>query len=123
MTAVGGTSTPDAKGNGAARLSGRPFAPVRGGRRATLALVPLLALAAVALLRSGSASGASPRIEHVVVILKENHSFDNVLGPLCIQDRRRKCNAASSGKNEKGEKIPLSRPADKVVSDQGYLNE
>ena len=28
-------------------------------------------------------------VEHVVVILQENHSFDNVLGQLCIQDHRR----------------------------------
>jgi phospholipase C len=82
-----------------------------------LALALMLAVAAVASPRVASAGGASPRIEHVVVILQENHSFDNVLGPLCIQDRhrRRRCNAASSGKNEKGETIPLSKAADVVV--------
>jgi phospholipase C len=76
----------------------------------------MLTLAAVASLCAGSAAGASPRIEHVVVILQENHSFDNVLGRLCIQDRRRRCNAASSGKNEKGETIPLSKASDTVVA-------
>jgi phospholipase C len=80
-------------------------------------ILGLALMLAVASPRVASAGGASPRIEHVVVILQENHSFDNVLGPLCIQDRhrRRRCNAASSGKNEKGETIPLSKAADVVV--------
>ena len=99
-------------GNGAlSRLSTR----VRGGRRAILALA--LALACVASLGAGSAGSAAARIEHVIVILQENHSFDNVLGPLCMQDRhrRKRCNATSSGLNEKGETIPLSKAADVVV--------
>jgi phospholipase C len=115
VTVVGRATTADVKGNGAALFGGRSFARVRGGRRAMLALALMLVLAAIAWLRVSSAAASSP-IEHVVVILQENHSFDNVLGPLCIQDRRRKCNAASSGKNEKGETIPLSKAADKVVA-------
>jgi phospholipase C len=50
------------------------------------------------------------------VILQENHSFDNVLGQLCIQDKRENCSTASSGKNEKGELIPLSKASDVVVN-------
>jgi phospholipase C len=60
-----------------------------------------------------SAGGGEPPIRHVVVILQENHSFDNVLGQLCIQDHR-ECNAASSGKNLEGRTIPLSRASDVV---------
>src|SRR5271166_4542620 len=67
---------------------------------------------AVFLAASAAAATASP-IEHVVVILQENHSFDNVLGQLCIQDHR-ECSAASSGKNEKGETIPLTKASDAV---------
>ena len=52
-------------------------------------------------------------IEHVVVILQENHSFDNVLGQLCIQEKR-ECNAASTGTNKKGETIPLTKASDVV---------
>ena len=52
-------------------------------------------------------------IEHVVVILQENHSFDNVLGQLCIQEHR-ECNAASTGTNKKGETIPLTKASDVV---------
>jgi hypothetical protein len=55
------------------------------------------------------------------VILQENHSFDNVLGQLCIQEHR-ECSAAASGKNEKGETIPLARASDVVAElphDQG----
>src|SRR5436190_10237455 len=53
-------------------------------------------------------------VQHVVVILQENHSFDNVLGQLCIQDSR-ECAAAATGVNEKGETIPLSRASDRVA--------
>jgi phospholipase C len=84
-------------------------------RRAAVVLSLALALVAAALLRMATAGGASPPIEHVVVILQENHSFDNVLGQLCIRDKRPKCSAAASGKNEKGETIPLSKAADVVV--------
>jgi phospholipase C len=112
---MGQTTTSDANGSATARFAW-PFTPVRGGRRASLALALMAALAASVSLRVGSAEGHPPPIEHVVVILQENHSFDNVLGLLCIQDHRRKCNAASSGKNERGETIPLSKASDKVVA-------
>jgi phospholipase C len=91
----------------------RALARRRGPRRAGLATV--LVLAAVASARIATAGDASAPIEHVVVILQENHTFDNVLSPLCIHDHR-ECDAASSGKNEKGETIPLSRASDFVVN-------
>jgi Phosphoesterase family len=91
----------------------RPFTLVRRSRRALLALALVLAGLAAASLRITTAGGA-PSIEHVVVILQENHSFDNVLGQLCIQDHRENCHAASSGENEKGETIPLSKASDVV---------
>jgi phospholipase C len=72
--------------------------------------------AAVPLLFPSGASGssASPTpIQHVVVILQENHSFDNVLGQLCIQDQRA-CNAASSGLRLDGSTIQLGRATDIV---------
>src|ERR1700730_2048218 len=81
--------------------------------RAVLLIPPILV--AIALASITAASGIAPPIQHVVVILQENHSFDNTLGQLCIQDHR-ECSAASSGKNRKGETIPLSRAADVVVN-------
>src|SRR4029077_19462989 len=75
-----------------------------------------LVLAAVASARIATAGDASSPIKHVVVILQENHTFDNVLGQLCIQDHRAGCVAASSGKNDKGETIPLSKASDLVVN-------
>jgi phospholipase C len=61
------------------------------------------------------AQGAITPIQHVVVIDMENHSFDNVLGQLCIQDRRPNCAAASQGKVSNGTTVQLSRAADLVV--------
>ena len=81
--------------------------------RALLA-IPFVVAAAVSASVT-TARGAPPPIEHVVLILQENHSFDNTLGQLCIQDKREKCAAASSGQNEKGETIRLSKAADLVV--------
>jgi phospholipase C len=92
----------------------RTFVPLRGRWRVLLALA--LVLAGGAWARIATAGGAAAPIEHVVVILQENHSFDNVLGQLCIQDHREGCAAASSGKNEKGETIPLSKASDVVVN-------
>jgi len=63
-----------------------------------------------------SAQGATTPIQHVVVIDMENHSFDNVLGQLCIIDKRPNCNAASQGKLSNGTTIKLSKAADLVPS-------
>src|SRR5215212_4486380 len=60
-------------------------------------------------------------IKHVVIINMENHSFDNVLGQLCIQDNRHnadgyKCDAASQGKLSNGQTIQLKKADDLVPS-------
>jgi phospholipase C len=95
-------------------MRARPSAGL-GAIRRRLALAVPAALAVLGVCGSWTGSAAAAPIEHVVVILQENHSFDNVLGQLCIQDHR-ECAAASSGKNEKGETIPLSKAADVVVN-------
>ena len=56
-----------------------------------------LSLTIVAFPEQRPAQGATSPIQHVVVIDMENHSFDNVLGQLCIQDKRPNCDAASQG--------------------------
>jgi phospholipase C len=68
-----------------------------------------------------SAQGATSPIQHVVIIDMENHSFDNVLGQLCIKDARQnadgyKCDAASQGKLSNGTTINLSKATDLVPS-------
>jgi phospholipase C len=84
-------------------------------RRPLVAIATLLILAAIALVSITAASGTSSPIKHVVVIIQENHTFDNLLGQLCIQDHR-DCSAVASGKNKRGETIPLSRASDFVPS-------
>src|SRR5262245_56370938 len=96
-----------------------------------------LVAAAVALLAAavhvGPAAGtATPRvahparaeavvpIKHVVLIYQENHSFDNVLGPLCVQDAR--CDGAISGTRHDGSIQPLS-PADDFVPGVNHSTE
>jgi phospholipase C len=55
-------------------------------RQAIKLTVPLLAFPALVLGSIVQAESSWPTpIEHVVVIFQENHSFDNVLGILCIQ--------------------------------------
>ena len=54
---------------------------------ATLAAVGPTAPRAHAAPTAAAATTSSP-IQHVVVIYQENHSFDEVLGALCIQDAR-----------------------------------
>jgi Phosphoesterase family len=54
---------------------------------------------------------ASP-IQHVVVIFQENHTFDEVLGQICIRDSR--CNSTTTGKISTGQVIPLHAAPDIV---------
>jgi Tol biopolymer transport system component len=51
-------------------------------------------------------------IRHIVVVFQENHSFDNVLGVLCVDDSR--CDGATSGELHDGTVIPLRRASDLV---------
>lgn len=59
-----------------------------------------------------SAAGATMPIKHVVVIFQENHSFDNVLGKLCVTDQR--CDGSTTGKMLDGSTVPLQQAADIV---------
>jgi outer membrane protein assembly factor BamB/phospholipase C len=59
-----------------------------------------------------SLTALSTPIRHVVVIDEENHSFDNVLGALCVQDAR--CDGATSGLLPDGTFIPLATAPDVV---------
>ena len=59
-------------------------------------------------------------IQHVVVIYQENHSFDNVLGRLCVRTGR--CDGAVKGKLPNGSSIRLRRSPD-VVPDVGHTGE
>jgi phospholipase C len=52
-------------------------------------------------------------IRHVVVIYMENHSFDNVLGKLCVVDDR--CNGVTRGKLLSGKQKTLTQARDIVV--------
>jgi phospholipase C len=49
-------------------------------------------------------------IRHVVVLFQENHSFDNVLGDICVLDRR--CDGALTGQTASGTTIPLTQGSD-----------
>src|SRR5260221_9399725 len=60
--------------------------------------------------------GFSTPIEHVVVIDQENHSFDNVLGRLCVEDAR--CDGATTGETAGGQ-VSLAT-ADDVVPTIGH---
>jgi phospholipase C len=64
-------------------------------------------------LSPGARAGTLPTpIRHVVFILQENHSFDNVLGAWCAQTSR--CDGATSGQLYGGGSIALSTATDAV---------
>jgi phospholipase C len=58
-----------------------------------------------------SATFTTP-IQHVVYILQENHSFDNLLGLWCQQTSR--CDGAVTGLTNDGKQIPLTQATDLV---------
>src|SRR5207245_6704827 len=59
-------------------------------------------------------------IRHVVVILQENHSFDNVLGLYCSGESatspspRMACDGATQGVTASGQVLPLPAATDQV---------
>ncbi len=75
----------------------RSFADVRAGARPHLAATP---------------------IQHVVVIYQENHSFDDVLGGLCVKDHLG-CDGTTTGVLDDGTRIPLSVEPD-IVPQVGH---
>jgi phospholipase C len=85
-------------------------------RRRHLLALPLLAVPVIGL-APGPASAASP-IQHVVYILQENHSFDNLLGAFCVQNAR--CDGVTSGQTSTGGTIPLTTAPD-AVPNVGHL--
>jgi phospholipase C len=52
-------------------------------------------------------------IQHVVVIFQENHTFDNLLGGVCVEDHLG-CDTTTSGVLDDGTRIPLSVQPDIV---------
>ena len=51
-------------------------------------------------------------IRHIVVIYMENHSFNDVLGKLCVEDQR--CEGTTTGQLSNGTTIPLAQATDIV---------
>src|SRR6478672_2693570 len=88
------------------RLGGLVWVPV---------LVAILALALFAAVTTGSAPADAPPvspIRHIVVILQENHSFDNLLGGWCYRHHR--CDGVVRGRLSSGKLIRLREPSDRV---------
>ncbi len=74
-------------------------------------MVAVLVMTGLVLTPVQTARAASP-IQHVVIIYQENHTFDNVLGRLCVIDAR--CNGAESGRVSSGATVPLTLASDLV---------
>ena len=74
----------------------------------------LIACAIVMIGLSGSAQGEpttkSP-ITHVVILYQENHSFNDLLGRLCLDEHDR-CVASDTGQISNGQTLPLSSEGD-----------
>ena len=60
-----------------------------------------------------SATGSAPTpIKHVIIFYQENHSFDNVLGALCVEIKR--CDGTTTGVLSTGATIALRQSPDVV---------
>ncbi len=83
-------------------------------RSATFLAVLMLAVGGLAE-RSQPAPAATisgTPIQHIVVLYMENHSFNDVLGKLCVVDQR--CFGTTEGDLHDGSSIPLATPTDRV---------
>jgi phospholipase C len=93
-----------------------PAASLLRSRRSLVYLALLVAILSSAGLRGSQGATGAPSgdpIRHIVVILQENHSFDNVLGYWCKV--RARCNGATSGRLASGRVIALREARDHVV--------
>jgi phospholipase C len=88
-------------------------------RKRTALAVPaaLLGLMASFGLRAAPGLTEGSPVQHIVIVFQENHSFDDVLGYLCVQDVR--CDGATQGQTHNGQTIPLAQAPD-IVSVQGH---
>ena len=84
---------------------------LRGKRLAVI--LPAFLLVSCGAFRAATPASFSTPIRHIVVILQENHSFDNLLGAFCVQKQR--CNGAASGRLYGGARIQLAPAADIVA--------
>jgi hypothetical protein len=90
------------------------------GRARTGTVVAVLLAALVVLLPSSTNGLPTPKgpvlvgtkIQQVVIVFQENHSFDDVLGVLCVRDKR--CDGVTSGVLHDGTVIPLRAAPDLV---------
>lgn len=69
------------------------------------------------------ATGTASPIKHVVVIVEENHSFDNILGKFCADVEHGKimrpgtdsrCDGVTSGLDSEGQQVPLAEASNTV---------
>jgi phospholipase C len=92
-------------------------------------LTPIVLIAAVAVIAVGGprSSRATQRgnvsgpIQHVVIIFQENHSFDEMLGLLCVQENNR-CDGTTVGEISDGQQIPL-KPGGDIPPEVGHKHE
>ena len=78
----------------------------------------LASLAAALWSRHPRGTKASSPTQHIVYILQENHSFDNVLGAFCVETGR--CDGATTGRLSTGGTIPLATATD-VIPNVAHL--
>jgi phospholipase C len=92
--------------------------------RLLLALAALAAVAGAALAGRPAAQRFATPIRHVVVIVPENHSFNNVLGAICVQQRAGTlhragldmgCEGTSQAKLSDGSTLTLGKAKDIVA--------
>jgi phospholipase C len=85
-----------------------------GATAATGAPVPRPTARELADAVQGAGAAVTPQapVKHVVIVYQENHTFDNVLGQLCVQDHR--CDGADRATLSDGSTYTLKRAADVV---------
>jgi phospholipase C len=84
--------------------------PIWAGGLISATALGLVALQPAAAVDGRGARSVANPIRHVVVVFQENHSFDEFLGAICVQDKR--CDGVSSGKISTGAVIPLHAAPD-----------
>jgi phospholipase C len=114
VAAAASASPPSASAAPGSPASGSPASGSPGSGSLSSGSTPPAASAAIPI---------SKAIQHVVVVIQENHSFDNVLGKLCREVASGQilrpgagaaCDGATSGLTVTGQKLKLAPAADRV---------
>src|SRR3954464_10091359 len=99
------------------KVRSRGLSVVAVGAIALFAVAPVATRASARLPRAAAAASPAGKIKHVVVIMQENHSFDEVLGYWCTHPTHRCDGYVGPVRLKDGTVAPMTQSPDVISPD------